>query len=63
MPFQAILREVAQLRNVGTRLETLADQHPFLSEALTAVAGRVRNTTTLVGALVMIRGSENYFSN
>ena len=60
MPFQAILREVAELRNVGTRLDTLAEQHPLLSEELTAVAGSVRNTADL-GVLVAIRGPEKYF--
>lgn len=60
MPFQAVLREIAQLRNVGTRLETLAEQHPFLSEALTTVAGSVRNTAALLEVLVAIRGPETF---
>ena len=44
MPFQAILREVDQLRNVDTRLETLAEQNLFLSEPLTTLVGSVRNS-------------------
>jgi len=59
MHFQAILREADELRNVGTRLETLAEQHPLLAEALTTVAGNVRNTASLLEVLVVIRGYEN----
>ena len=59
MPLQAILREADELRNVGTRLETLAEQHPMLAEALTTVAGSIRNTASLLDVLVVIRGSEN----
>lgn len=59
MLFQAILREADELRNVGTRLQTLADQNPLLAEALTTVAGNVHNTASLLEVLVVLRGSEN----
>jgi hypothetical protein len=59
MPFQAILREVDQLRNVGTRLDTLAEQNAFLSEPLTTLAGSVRNSADLLEVLVAVRGPEN----
>jgi len=61
LPFQAISREVDELRNVGTRLETLAEQHPSLSEPLTTVAGSVRNAADLLEVLVAIRGPEKHF--
>jgi len=56
VPFQAILREVDQLHNVGTRLEALAEQHPFVSEPLTTIAASVRNTATLLEVLVATKG-------
>ena len=59
MPFQAMLREVEQLRNAGTRLETLAEQNPSLSEPLTTLAGGVRNQADLLEVLVAIRGPGN----
>jgi hypothetical protein len=56
MPFQAILREVDQLRNVSTRLEALAEQHPSVSEPLITIAGSVQNTATLLEVLVATKG-------
>jgi hypothetical protein len=56
MPFEAILREVDQLNNVGTRLEGLAEQHPAMSEALMSIAGNVRSTATVLAVLVVAKG-------
>jgi hypothetical protein len=56
MAFGAILREVDQLQNVSTRLEGLAGQHPPLSDALTRIAGNVRNTATVLAVLVVTKG-------
>jgi hypothetical protein len=56
MSFQAILSEVDQLHNVSTRLESLAELHPLLSEPLITIAGNVRNTATLLEVLVATRG-------
>ena len=52
MAFKAILDEVDQLHNVGTRLEGLADQHPPVTEALMTIAGNVRSIATLLAVLV-----------
>lgn len=52
MPFEAILREVAQLNNIGERLEDLADHHPPISEALMKIAGSVRSTASLLAVFV-----------
>jgi hypothetical protein len=52
MPSIAILREVQQLCKVSDRLDSLAEQHPLVSEALIAIAGNVRNTATLLEVLV-----------
>jgi hypothetical protein len=48
----AILHEVQQLYEVSDRLESLAEQHPLVSEALITISGNVRNTATLLEVLV-----------
>jgi hypothetical protein len=58
MADEAILREADNLRNIGSRLETLAEQYSFGSEALTTAAASVRNTATLLEVLVAIRSSK-----
>jgi hypothetical protein len=47
----AILNEVRQLYSVSDRLDSLAGQHPLVSELLT-ISGSVRNTATLLEVLV-----------
>ena len=47
-----ILHEVQQLYNVSDRLDSLAEQHPLVSEALITISGSVRNTATLLEVLV-----------
>jgi hypothetical protein len=51
----AILHEVQQLNNVSDRLDSLAEQHPLVEEALLTISGSVRNTATLLGVLVAIK--------
>ena len=52
MPSIAILHEVQQLYKVSDRLDSLAEQHPLVSEALITIAGNVRNTVTVLEVLV-----------
>ena len=52
MDSNAILHEVQQLYNVSDRLDSLAGQHPLVSEALITISGSVRNTATLLEVLV-----------
>jgi hypothetical protein len=52
MPSTAILREVQHLYGVSDRLDSLAEEHPRVSEALLVISGSVRNTATLLGVLV-----------
>ena len=47
-----ILNEVQQLYNVSDRLDSLAEEHPVVSEALINISGSVRNTATLLEVLV-----------
>jgi hypothetical protein len=52
MPFTSILREVQRLYGVSESLESLAEQHPVVSEALLSISGSIRNTATLLEVLV-----------
>ena len=52
MDSNAILHEVKQLYSVSDRLDSLAEQHPLVSEALITISGSVRNTATLLEVLV-----------
>ena len=56
MPFDAILKEVTQLNNIGTRLEDLADLHPPISEALIRIAVSIRSTAALLAVFVATKG-------
>jgi hypothetical protein len=47
-----ILHEIQQLYSVSDRLDSLAEQHPLVSEALITISGSVRNTATLLEVLV-----------
>ena len=55
MPSTSILREVQQLYNVSDRLDSLAEQHPLVSEALVTISGSVRNAATLLEVLVVTK--------
>jgi hypothetical protein len=50
-----ILHEVQQLYSVSDRLNSLADQHPQVSEALISISTSVRNTATLLEVLVAVK--------
>ena len=55
MPTSAILNEVTKLYNVSNRLDSLAEEHPLVSEALITISESVRNTATLLEVLVATR--------
>ena len=52
MPSTAILQEVQRLYGVSARLDSLAEEHPIVSEALLVISVSVRNTATLLEVLV-----------
>jgi hypothetical protein len=52
VPSTEILHEAQRLHNVSDRLDTLAEVHPVVSEALITISGSVRNTATLLEVLV-----------
>jgi len=55
MHTNAILDEAQQLYSVSDRLDSLAGQHPLVSEALITISGSVRNTATLLEVLVVTK--------
>jgi hypothetical protein len=52
MPLNAILQEAQRLHGVSDRLDSLAEDHPPVSDALITISGSVRNTATLLEVLV-----------
>jgi hypothetical protein len=52
MPTTEIQQEIEKLYAVSNRLDSLADQHPLVSEALLGISGSVRNSATLLGVLL-----------
>jgi hypothetical protein len=52
MPTTEILHEVKRLHGVSDRLDSLAEEHPIVSEALLSISVSVRNTATLLEVLV-----------
>jgi len=55
MRSSAILHEAQKLHLVSDRLDTLADEHPVVSEALLTISGNVRHTATLLEVLVVTK--------
>jgi hypothetical protein len=53
-----ILNEAQRLSSVSERLDSLADQHPAVTEALLLIAGNIRDTAVLLEILVATRISE-----
>lgn len=55
MAANEILQEARKLRNVSQSLERLAHENAPVAEALTILAGSVRNSATLLEVLVPLR--------
>jgi hypothetical protein len=55
MPANAILQKAKKLHNVNDSLDVLAMQHAPISEALTILAGTVRNSATMLEVLVTLK--------
>jgi hypothetical protein len=51
----AILHEIRQLYNVSDRLDSLAEQHPLVSDALIGISGSIRNTAMLLEVVVAMK--------
>jgi hypothetical protein len=59
-PFEDILLEADQLRNVSERLETLADKHVGIEEVM-SVAGSIRNIAAVLDVFTVIRSKPGGF--
>jgi hypothetical protein len=59
LPLEDMLREVVELKNVCCRLESLADVHPLVEDALMSISGNIRNTATTLEVLAVIRGKSD----
>jgi hypothetical protein len=55
MPQNTILQKAQKLHDVSERLDSLADEHPIVSEALITISGNVRQTATLLEVLVVTK--------
>jgi hypothetical protein len=55
MPANTILQEAQKLHEVSERLDSLADEHPTVSEALITISGNVRHIATLLQVLVVAK--------
>jgi len=55
MPTTAIRQEIQRLYGVSDRLDSLAEQHPLVSEPLLVISGSVRNTATLLEVVVVTK--------
>jgi hypothetical protein len=55
-PFEDILLEADQLRNVSERLETLTDKHAGIEEVM-SVAGNIRSIATILDVFTLVRSN------
>ena len=55
MPSAAVLQEAQKLHNVSDRLESLADLHPVVSEALLSISGNIRHIAAILEVLVVTK--------
>ena len=51
----AILHEVQQLYSVSGRLDSLAEQHPLVSDALIGISGSISNTAASLEVVVAMK--------
>ena len=54
---EALQREIKRLTEVCEQLDVLANEHPFVGEALLGIAGSLRNSATLLQLLVATKFS------
>jgi hypothetical protein len=54
-PVETILQEVNALNHVSERLESLADQRPFVEDALITISGNIRSIAAVLEVLVLVK--------
>jgi len=53
--FEDLLLEIDRLRNVGQRIEALADRHPGMEDGLVSVAGNINSIASVLDVFTLIR--------
>jgi hypothetical protein len=53
--FEDLLLEIDCLRNVGQRIEALADRHPGMEDGLVSVAGNISSIASVLDVFTLIR--------
>jgi hypothetical protein len=53
--FEDLLLEIDRLRNVGQRIEALADRHPGMEDGLVSVAGNISSIASVLDVFTLIR--------
>jgi hypothetical protein len=53
--FEDLLLEIDRLRNVGQRIEALADRHPGMEDGLLSVAGNISSIASVLDVFTLIR--------
>ena len=54
-PFENMLQEVSQLRNVSERLAILAGEHPDVEDGLAGISGNIRDIATILDVFAAIK--------
>jgi hypothetical protein len=55
MSAEALQHEIKRLVETCEQLHSLADEHPFVGEALLGIAGSVRNIVTVLEVLLLTK--------
>ena len=55
--FEDLLLEIDSLRNVGQRIEALADRHPGMEDGLVSVAGNISSIASVLDVFTLIRSN------
>jgi hypothetical protein len=58
-PFEGILQEVNNLRNVSDTLESLANEHPAVEDGLMSISGNIRNIATILDVFAVVRNASD----
>jgi uncharacterized protein YdcH (DUF465 family) len=55
MPAKGLQYEIDQLKAVSTRLDSLADQHPFMEQEIMGISGNILRNAVLLEVLLTTR--------
>jgi hypothetical protein len=58
-PFEGILQEVNNLRDVSQTLESLANEHPAVEDGLLSISVNIRNIATILDVFAVVRNASD----